>query len=80
VNLPEECRSHCCVVGAFDLLPDRSVGVAETPRGAQDLRVRERQGGPREKLRLLAIRAAARDFGSVEADLLVRTVAKRLVS
>src|SRR5207244_12384766 len=54
------------------------VRIEEARGRTRCLRVRERQGGSFQDLRLFAIRGAAGGFGAVEADLLVGAVAERL--
>src|SRR3982074_288392 len=76
--LPQERRQQPGFVGTLDLVPDLSVRIAKTCARAQRLRVRERQGGSFQDLRLFAIRCAAGGFGAREAHLVVGAVAERL--
>src|SRR5256885_16062282 len=58
VVLAEESRPHPGFVSSLDLAPHLSVRIAEARARTQRLRVREREGGSFQDLRLFAIRGA----------------------
>src|SRR2546423_14522698 len=78
VDLAEDRRPQPGVVSTLDLVPHLSVRIAEARARTQRLRVREREGGSFQDLRLFAIRGAKGRFGAVEADLPMGAVAERL--
>src|SRR5256885_2192252 len=78
VDLSQESRPQRGVVSTLDLVPHLSVRIAEARARTQRLRIREREGGSFQDLRLFAIRGTGGGFGAVEADLRVGAVAERL--
>src|SRR5437868_10691205 len=78
VDLAQESRPQPGVVSTLDLAPHLSVRIAEARARTQRLRVRQREGGSFQDLRLFAIRGTGGGFGAVEADLRMGAVAERL--
>src|SRR5437660_12573908 len=78
VDLAEESRPQPGVVSTLDLVPHLSVRIAEARARTQRLRVREREGGSFQDLRLFAIRGTGGGFGAVEDDIRVGADSARL--
>jgi len=69
VDLADEHRLHPRLVGLFDLAPDLTVRIAETPERAEAFRVGELEDRAVQHLRLIEIGRAVGGLGAVKSDL-----------